>query len=225
MRRKIIAIDLRSWAMEWHTPYILVRPEANGTLRVVHNAEKLKDARYWLQYIAHAGDAVFITSKNTQYKGDGNPTYMSHLVDRGKIDYNEQQWKGQVFPETDSLTFQFVRPTNEARPAPASRASSSMCETKIVELANGKPQALSLDELAVILRQSRKQFQVVLSEPTRWVEWESSITLMTQELYVIGVELGAKWPLTVTLKPESGKGETMNYEANMRFVLKPRTPL
>jgi len=208
--------------MEWQSAYILVRPDSNGSVQVVHKAEKLKDARYWLQYIAHAGDAVFITPKNAQYKGTGEPTYMSHLIARGKIDYNEKQWKTQVFAEKDAAKLTFVEASSEPKAASAPTAPS-ISETKIVELANGKPHALTLDELAGILRQSTKQFRVVLSDPTKWVDWESALTLMTQEMYVIAVDKGAKWPLTVTLKPETGKGETMNYEADMRFVVRPRT--
>lgn len=199
--------------MDWSCPYILVRPESDGTLQVVYHAEKLKDARYWLQYIAHAGDAVFITSKNAQYKGSGDPTYMSHLVARGKIDYNEKQWKGQVFGEKETSQLTFV----------PKRAEGSVSETKIVEIANGQPQTLTLDELASILKQSANNFRVVLSEPTKWIEWETALTHKAQELYVIAVDRGAKWPLTVSLKPELDEGENLNYEANMRFVVRPRT--
>ena len=200
--------------MDWLCPYILVRPEPDGTLQVVYHAEKLKDARYWLQYIAHAGDAVFITSKNAQYKGNGDPTYMSHLVSRGKIDYNEKQWKGQVFGETETLQLTFISKRLETPP---------LSETKIVEIANGEPQTLTLDELASILKQSANKFRVVLSEPTKWTDWESALTHKAQELYVIAVDKGAKWPLTVTLKPEMAEGENLNYEANMGFFVRPRT--
>ena len=64
---------------------------------------------------------------------------------------------------------------------------------------------------------------MVLAEPTKWIDWESALTLMTRDMYIIGVDKSAKWPLTVTLKPKEGSGETIGYEAEMRFIVRPRT--
>lgn len=79
-------------------PYILVRVDADGKPFVVHSTEKMKDARYWLQYIAQPGDAILMTSSHEKYSGDGTPLYQAHLVSRGKIEYSEELWKKQVAP-------------------------------------------------------------------------------------------------------------------------------
>jgi hypothetical protein len=82
--------------MAWENAYILIRVDENLQARVVHSANTLKDARYWLQYIAEPGDALFTTPVHPKYSGDGKPAYMSHLLARGKIEYAEEKWKAQV---------------------------------------------------------------------------------------------------------------------------------
>jgi len=209
--------------MEWKNAYVLVRPEKDGTVKIVHSTEKLKDARYWLQYIALAGDAVFMTPANAQYKGkDGEPTYMSHLVARGQLDHTEKNWKTQVFDAKEGAKLNFVSAEPE-KPAEEGKAASVVIqETQIIQLANGKPHAIPLELLSAILQQFPKKFQIVLADPSKWIEWESALTLMTQDMYVVNVDRNSKWPLTVTLKPDTGKGETMNYESGMRFVVRQR---
>ncbi len=209
--------------MEWKNAYILVRPEADGTVKIVHTAEKLKDARYWLQYIALAGDAVFVTPANPQYKGkSGEPTYMSHLIARGKIDHTESKWKNQVFDAKEGVRLNFVVAEPEKTTAAAKEEPVAIPETQILQLANGKPHPLSLELLSAILQQFPRKFQIVLADASKWIEWESALTLMTQDMYVVGVDKQSKWPLTVTLKPDTGKGETMNYESAMKFVVRQR---
>ena len=202
--------------MEWKNAYVLVRPERNGTLNVVHTAEQLKDARYWLQYIAEPGDAIFVTPTNPQYKGkNGEPTFMSYLVSRGKLDHSEPAWKRQAFEAKDA-ELSFVGGKAETAP------SIVIQETQIIQLANGKPHAIPLELLSAILQQFPQKFQIVLAEPSKWIEWESAMTLMMQDMFVVNADPISKWPLTVTLKPDTGKGETMNYEADMRFVIRQR---
>ena len=82
--------------MSWNTPYIVIRLGDDESVEVVHSAASLKDARYWLQYIAMPGDAIFLTPAHDRHKGDGPPEYKAHLISRGKIDYNEDRWKDQI---------------------------------------------------------------------------------------------------------------------------------
>ena len=89
--------------MPWEDPYIHVRVDEHGVAKIVHAAKSTKDARYWLQYIALAGDAIFTTPSHPQYAGNGTPVYMAHLVARGKIEYSEEGWKRQVLSEGQAV--------------------------------------------------------------------------------------------------------------------------
>ncbi len=210
--------------MEWKTAYIVVRPDSNGHLAVVHVAATLKDTRYWLQYIAQAKDAIFTTSLHPKYQGNGQPIYMAHLVSRGKIDYNEAAWKESVFGGAVPAEFTFVEGGENAAAAQAGAKSSGIGpETALLQLKAGKPSHLSLEELQAVLQSNIKKFEVVLAEPSKWIDWESALTLMTRDMYVIGVDRNSKWPLTVTLKPKDDAGQTMHFEPDMRFIVRPRT--
>jgi hypothetical protein len=81
--------------VSWTSPYIVVRVE-EGIARVIHEAKLIKDARYYLQYIAMPGDALFQTSAHPKYVGDGSPLYQAHLIARGNIDHEEQNWLSKL---------------------------------------------------------------------------------------------------------------------------------
>ena len=91
-------------ASEWKA-YITVRVSPDGVAEVVHQADTIKDARYWLSYIAMPGDALFTTPSHPKYVGDGTPSYMSHLVCRGKTEHDIAAWKKQVPTAAGELKF------------------------------------------------------------------------------------------------------------------------
>ncbi|MFN8389390.1 MAG: hypothetical protein U0136_03785 [Bdellovibrionota bacterium] len=206
--------------MNFNGPYIVVRPESDGTCRIVHTAQKLKDARYWLQYIALPGDAVFITPLNPQYKGSGDPTYSTHLVKRGTLEHDEKKWKSQVFATKDGAQLRFSDELPAAPVEDPSKNGAHLSGTDVARLADGKPHALGLEELRQIMQLHSKTFQVVLADAAKWIDWESALVLMTHDVHIMAADPQAKWPLTVTLKPDQGKGETMNYEKEMQFIVR-----
>lgn len=205
--------------MEWKTSYILVRPRPDGACEIVHAAEKIKDSRYWLQYIAQPGDAIFVTPRNPQYKGDGEPTFSANLLKRGKIEHDELQWRVQNNCGQPGANIRFVEPdttqANRSTKAPTER-------TDYRQLADKTPRHLSLQQLSEIFRDYSTDLEVILAEAGKWIDWESALTLMTQDIYVIEIEPNSKWPLRVTLRPESDRGQTMNYESEMKFLVRHR---
>ena len=76
--------------------YIVIRVNNQGTVSVVHSSNSLKDARYWLTYIALNNDALMQTPSHPKYTGSGAPTYVAHLIKRGKIGYDEAMWKKSI---------------------------------------------------------------------------------------------------------------------------------
>ena len=86
-------------------PYIFLRIDEQGVASAVHSANTIKDAKYWLSYIAQPGDALFQTPKHPKYKGIGTPTYYAHLVKRGVLAYDENQWHLQVQKDGSQIKF------------------------------------------------------------------------------------------------------------------------
>ena len=82
--------------MSWTRPYIVIRVGEEGRTEIVHSTMGIKDARYWLQYIAMPGDAVFQTPAHPKCNGQGEPIYYAHLVSRGKIRHDQQLWTNEI---------------------------------------------------------------------------------------------------------------------------------
>ena len=78
--------------MAWEKPYVILRTDGNGTLGKVHEAEMIKDARYWLSYIAQPGDAIFQTPAHPKHETGEKLLYKAHLISRGKVGYDEAEW-------------------------------------------------------------------------------------------------------------------------------------
>ncbi len=206
--------------MEWQNGYVIMRPEASGTMYLVHGADKMKDARYWLQYIGAPGDAIFTTRKNPQHKGPGETTYLSHLISRGKLGHSEADWKTQVFEKKTSAEVVVVDPPSPSTPGVGSTKSSDSGTVDARQLSDGKPRPYPLKTLAELVRGMPADLRLTLAEPTKWINWESALTLMVQDVFVVAVDPAAKWPLSVTMKYGSQDSTTMDYNPEMKFVVR-----
>jgi hypothetical protein len=82
--------------MQWAKPYIVVRITPDGSTSKVHETEKIKDARYWLTYIALPGDAIFQTPAHPKHEGGDKILYKAHLIARGNVSYDENAWHKMV---------------------------------------------------------------------------------------------------------------------------------
>ena len=78
--------------MDWKVPYIIIRVGSDGSVCMVHSTEKIKDARYWLSYIAQPGDAIFETPAHPKHEDGDVLSYKAHLVTRGNVGYNADEW-------------------------------------------------------------------------------------------------------------------------------------
>lgn len=85
--------------MSWDKPYIIGRPQKTGQVTIVHSCATVKDANYWLSYIALPGDAVFLTPAHPKHAGGEMPIYQAHLLTRGKTERDESKWLKVQFEE------------------------------------------------------------------------------------------------------------------------------
>ncbi len=208
--------------MKWDKSYIIVRPIQNYLMSVLHTTDTLKDARYWLQHVASPNDAIFITPLHGQYKGDGNPVYMCHVQDKGRAEFNEQQWEKTAFENCEKMKYSFLKESVAAGSEANNKAA--ITETQVIEMISStdKPVSLALEQLQSILKMNLRQMEIILSEPAKWINWESAMMLMVKDVYVISVNPESEWPLTVTMKSDTSGGEVMNYDSDMKFIIRPR---
>ena len=80
--------------MEWKSPFIIYRISAEGQLQEVFHAEDLKQAKYWLTYIAQPGDVLCKTPAHPKHSRTGKtPEYWSHKEGSGTPMSREDAWK------------------------------------------------------------------------------------------------------------------------------------
>ena len=89
--------------MSWKQSYIVIRTDEQGEAQVVHQTETIKDAKYWLAYIALPMDALLQTPAHPKYEGAGFPTYKAHLVKRGEVSYDQNTWETTTGIRIDEL--------------------------------------------------------------------------------------------------------------------------
>lgn len=92
--------------IDWQSPFVIYRVDDSGGLTQVHEAANLKDAKYWLTYIAEPGDVLCRTPKNQNHSGKSTSAeYFCHKQQSGQPGHNEGQWR--EMPKTKKLTAGF----------------------------------------------------------------------------------------------------------------------
>lgn len=80
--------------MKWKCPFIVYRITAENRLEEVFHCDEIKKARYWLQYIAQAGDVLCRTPLHPKHsKITQRPEYWSHKEKSGKTVSEAAGWK------------------------------------------------------------------------------------------------------------------------------------
>jgi hypothetical protein len=80
--------------MEWTVPFIVYRIGLEGKLEEVFWAKDLKQAKYWLTYIAQEGDVLCKTPVHPKHsKKAPIPEYWSHKEVHGQPCTNEEEWR------------------------------------------------------------------------------------------------------------------------------------
>ena len=80
--------------MEWKSPYIVYRINAEKALEEVFWAQDIQKAKYWLTYIAQPGDVLCKTPAHPAHSHTKPaPEYWSHKESSGKPCTNEAAWR------------------------------------------------------------------------------------------------------------------------------------
>jgi hypothetical protein len=80
--------------MEWHSNFVIYRVLPDGKLLEIFNANSLKDAKYWITYIAEPGDLLCNTPLHPKHsKKDKYPEYWCHKPLKGRVSSDQEDWK------------------------------------------------------------------------------------------------------------------------------------
>lgn len=91
--------------MSTNQPWIVCRFNSTGEIQAVFESDNVKQAKNWLMYIGEVGDALFKTKHHPRYTGDGDPVYEAHLIERQKVEHNQQAWLKQCGITEIKFTF------------------------------------------------------------------------------------------------------------------------
>lgn len=80
--------------MDWSTPFVIYRINAENKLEEVYHAQDIKQAKYWLTYIAQPGDVLCKTPVHPKHsQGTKRPEYWSHKAESGTPAAKEDEWQ------------------------------------------------------------------------------------------------------------------------------------
>ncbi len=194
--------------MTWEKPFIIVRRKCGEAIEILHQTDTLKMARYWLQNLAQVNDAIFTTSSHTHYKGDGTPTYMCHLVNNRRMEYNSGEWRVLVGldPKSDESEFKFR-------------------QTSIIDISKDTVENETQREILNLLNMNEKQLSILLSKVATNSNWQSFLTLENKSMYLVSLNSNSMSPLTISLNKQDLLNIEKSENSNLKFVITPRTVL
>jgi hypothetical protein len=80
--------------MDWKSPFVVYRINAEGKLEQVFVAEDFQAASYWLTYIAEPGDVLCKTPAHKKHSHSSpKPEYWSHKGNEKVPVTNEERWR------------------------------------------------------------------------------------------------------------------------------------
>jgi hypothetical protein len=92
--------------MDWTSPFIVYRITSEGKLQEVFHCSDIKKAKYWLQYIAQAGDVLCKTPAHPKHsKATKKAEYWSHKAEKSGPCTEEKKWR--EFAKTLNLNEDF----------------------------------------------------------------------------------------------------------------------
>lgn len=82
-----------------------------------------------------------------------------------------------------------------------------------------KPQSYSVEELAKLVNDKTRTFDVLLYKTSRWIDWESN-ALLTGDARIIEVKPADDWPLIISFTGRRQDSQPAPYDKKMEFYCK-----
>jgi hypothetical protein len=96
---------------------------------------------------------------------------------------------------------------------------------KAARLARGKkmkqtpPQEMDLASLAAVLERE-PAVKIILAQATKWITWESALTLQIREVFILRVRPDEPLPIYVSMSEDINEAESIPYDKEMKFILR-----
>ena len=79
----------------------------------------------------------------------------------------------------------------------------------------------SLDVLAGLVNRAKRNYDVLLHESKKWIDWESN-ALLPGDAKIMEIAPKAQWPLKISFSGSSLDEQAALYDPNMEFYIKTR---
>lgn len=84
------------------------------------------------------------------------------------------------------------------------------------------PRNFSLDDLAALVNDSSRKFDVLLHKSSEWIDWEVTAAMFKLDARIVKVDPDSQWPLHVTFSGSSRDLQQAPYDPKMEFYCRSR---
>ena len=83
--------------MSWKTPFVVYRFTPENKITEIFQCADLQKAKYWIKYIAQAGDVLCRTPLSPKHtKASERAEYWCHKESSGQSATSEESWRAEV---------------------------------------------------------------------------------------------------------------------------------
>ena len=82
------------------------------------------------------------------------------------------------------------------------------------------PNKILLEDLKGIVNDKENNIDVILANPQKWIDWESAMTFMTADAFVVWVNTDSEWQLHISFSNSKNDANSIAYEEGMAFILR-----
>ncbi len=85
------------------------------------------------------------------------------------------------------------------------------------------PRTFSLADLATLVNDPGRAFDVMLKESSHWIDWESSTLLVNCDAKILEVRPEAQWPLQISFTGGQANAQAAPFYSKMEFYCHSRS--
>jgi hypothetical protein len=191
--------------MIWRSNFLAISLRKGNSLDINFLDNSFKQCMHWLKFIASQGDAVFMTPKHPNYKGDGStPTYYCHKHFSNTIEFHKTQWESiflnfGIYPDFSNILIKKAK-------------FEAKTETKIIEFSSHDH---NFEEASEILKEKSDILRIMLADPNSWATWNSSLASTKNNVLIVTANSETEWPVTMKIKDKE--------DSEMQFAVRSRT--
>lgn len=85
------------------------------------------------------------------------------------------------------------------------------------------PRKFALNDLATLVNDPARTFDVLLHKTSVWIDWEGASLLVPGDAKILSVNPNAQWPLEISFSGSTRDAQAAPYDEGMEFYCKSKT--